>query len=66
MDRSIRRLPLTAVQLSITVRWASSTTRRAPSIPAVYRPAVPAVPAVRRLAVPARRQVGPTSRRRLV
>jgi CRP/FNR family transcriptional regulator, cyclic AMP receptor protein len=66
MDRSIRRLPLTAVQLSITVRWASSTTRRAPSIPAVHRPAVPAVPAVRRLAVPARRQVGPTSRRRLV
>jgi hypothetical protein len=62
MDRSIRRLPLTAVQLSITVRWASITTRRAPSIPAVHRPAVPAV---RRLAVPARRQVGPTSRRRL-
>jgi hypothetical protein len=65
MDRSIRRLPRTAVRLSITVRWASITIGRAPSIPAVDRPAVPAVPAVRRLAVPARRRVGPTTRRRL-
>jgi hypothetical protein len=62
MDRSVRRLPTTAVQFSITVRWVSIAVGRPPSVPAVDRPAVPAS---RRLAIPARRRAHPAARRRL-
>jgi hypothetical protein len=62
MDRSVRRLPTTAVRLSISIRWVSIVIGRPPSIPAVDRPAVPAR---RRLAIPARRRAHPAAGRRL-
>jgi hypothetical protein len=70
MDRSVRRLPTTAVRLSITVRWVSITIGRPPSIPAVDRPAVPArrrlaILAWRPLAATVRRRVHPAAGRRL-
>ena len=65
MDRSIRRLPTSALRVSITLRWASITISRAPSMPAVDRSAVDrsAVPAIRRPALPARRPVTTGDRR---